>query len=98
MEKEYTKEEVIGFIKNIIADFGEFTCSDVEADSSPVIRSLGANTCQLAERFTEHKVEAIIYDGENEVSSDFILYEDLSVDVLGEIWVLASKWFELNNQ
>lgn len=93
-----TKINIIKKIKAIIIDYGAFTTADVEANSSPVIKSLGKDTHQLAERFDFHKVEAVIYVHESETGSDFILYEDLSKDTLTEILSLAKDWKNLNEE
>jgi len=89
------KANIIKKIKTIIEDYGGFTTADVEATSSPVIKTLGKDTCMLAERFYLHKVEAVIYVHENETGSDFIKYEDLKADVLNEILELAEQHKEL---
>lgn len=86
------KANLIKKIKYIIKNYGAFTPSEVGADSSPVIASLGKDTHQLAEVFYLHKVEAIIYVHENETSTNFIPYEDLSTDVLKEILELTKVY------
>lgn len=86
------KRTLIRHIKRVIAEFGNFSCADVQATSSPVIKTLGKDTCQLAEHFYEHKVEAIIYVHENETDRDCISYEDLDRDTLEEIAILADNW------
>lgn len=91
-----TKKELIKKIKAIIKDYGSFTCADVEANSSPVIGSLGKNTFQLAESFYEHKVDAVMYVHDRETESEYIAYEDLKLDVLEEIYTLALTWEEQN--
>jgi len=85
------KTEIINHIQKIIVKFGEFTTADVEANSSPVIQSLG-NTHLLAEQFGEHKVTAVLYVNDMETDEDYISYEDLSKDVLQEILMLADIW------
>lgn len=86
------KRTIIKRIKAIISEWGGFTCADVEATSSPVIKTLGKDTCQLAERFEKDKVEAVIYVHESETDEDYISYEDLEKDVLDEILILAEQW------
>lgn len=93
-----TKKDIIKKIKAIIADYGAFTTADVEAMSSPVIKTLGKDTCQLAERFDLHKVEAVIYVHESETGSDYISYEDLDKNTLTEILSLAKDWKDLNEE
>lgn len=86
------KATLIAKIKEIVSNYGGFTTSEVEANSSPCIKTLGEHTCQLAERFYNHKIEAITYIHENETESEFIPYEDLTTSVLKEILALANKY------
>lgn len=86
------KTELIENINKIIVKFGEFTTADVEANSSPCINSLGKDTHQLLEEFGEHKVTAVTYVHETVVDEDYIKYEDLSVDILEEVMLLAQDW------
>lgn len=96
IEENKSKQAFIDIIKRIINTHGTFSCADVEAESSPVIASLGSRTHQLAESFYENKVEVITYVDENESGVDFILYEDLDVDTLIEIHKLALRWEDEN--
>lgn len=89
-----SKVTVITEIKNIIAEWGSFNTAEVNAESSPCIATLGQHTCQLAESFLAHKVEAITYVHENETATDYIPYEDLKMDVLKEILKLAKNYEE----
>lgn len=86
------KRTIIKEIKKIIQDWGGFSTADVEANSSPVIATLGKDTHQLAERFDLHKVTVITYVHENETDTDYVKYEDLDKDVLEEILNLAQDW------
>jgi len=87
-----TKATIIEKIKAIIKKYGEFTTASIQAESSPIIATLGSNTCQLAEGFLREKVEAIIYVNDREESVDFLKYEDLKVDVLKHILKLANEY------
>ena len=86
------KRTIIKKIKAIITEWGGFTCADVEATSSPVIKTLGKDTCQLAERFDLYTVEAVLYVHDNETDTEHIKYEDLDKDTLEEILYLAQDW------
>jgi hypothetical protein len=86
-----SKKSVIKRINKIIVKHGEFTIADVIAESSPVIQSLG-NTHLLAEKFGEHKVTAVLYVYDMETNEDYIIYENLSLDVLNEIELLCEIW------
>ena len=86
------KATIITEIKNIIAEWGSFNTAEVNAESSPCITTLGQHTCQLAESFSAHKVEAVTYVHENETATDYIPYENLKMDVLKEIQKLAKDY------
>jgi hypothetical protein len=84
-------QELINKIEKIILTHGAFTTADVEANSSPVIQSLGS-THLLAEQFWQHKVTAVLYVNDMETNEEYIFYEDLSEDVLEEILFLCEQW------
>lgn len=85
------KADIIKKIKTIIKEHGDFTCADVEANSSPVVASLGKDTHQLAESFGLHKVTAVTYVHETETGEDYIKYEDLKASTLKDILELAKE-------
>jgi hypothetical protein len=71
------KELIIESIKEIIKEHGSFTTADLQAESSPIIKSIGKNIVQLAERFNLNGVEATSNVHDNEVEKEDITYEDL---------------------
>lgn len=91
-----TKQAIIKKIKTIIENFGSFNTAEVEAASSPCLKNLGRHTCQLLESFSLHKAEAVTYVHEQETATDYIKYEDLSLNLLKEILQLAKEWEEIN--
>ena len=92
-KQEKQKKEIISQIKNIIENYGSFTTFDVDANSSPVIGTLGS-AFMLAEHFELNGVDGYLYlDGdENERDIEFILYENLSLDCLEEILLMAQNY------
>ena len=88
--------EGIEYIKKVVREFGDFTIGSLEAESSPLVNSMGKDNIQLAEGFFESGIEAVTYVHETEVSEDFIAYEDLDKDVIDEIVLLAKHWEDLN--
>jgi len=84
-------QETIQGIKNVINLYGSFGVADVEANSSPVVNSLGSSAL-LAENFNELGAEVNLYNGDDLVSVDFIGYEKLPTDTLEEIYHLAQDW------
>ena len=92
-KQEKQKKEIISQIKNIIENYGSFSTYDLNADSSPVIGTLGS-AFMLAERFELNGVDGYLYlnGDENERDIEFILYENLSMDCLEEILSMAQSY------
>jgi hypothetical protein len=92
-KEEKQKKETISQIRTIIENYGSFTTFDVDADSSPVIGTLGS-AFMLAEHFELNGVDGYLYlnGDENERDIEFILYENLSMDCLEEILLLAQNY------
>ena len=90
------KQEVIKGIKEVLVNWGEFTIGDVDGeDTSPCIASRG-NLVDLAEYFNDTSVGVEVYVP-NGFSSDSIDsydldYEDLSLDILEEILMIAERY------
>lgn len=92
-KEEKQKKEIISQIRNIIENYGSFTTFDVDAESSPVIGTLGS-AFMLAENFELNGVDGYLYlnGDENERDIEFILYENLSIDCLDDILSLAERY------
>jgi hypothetical protein len=82
------KSDLIKKIKAKLKESGELTTADVEACSSPIFKSFNKDAYASIERFGQHKVEAVFYVHETETNSEYVSYEDLSMDTLKEIWHL----------
>lgn len=91
-KRKTKKERLIERIKTIIEQDGSFTTADVMAQTSPVVKTIGKNSCMLAERFGRNGVDCDIYVHETKTESDTIEWEDMTVDVLEEILSLAEEW------
>lgn len=91
-KRKAKKERLIERIKTIIEQDGNFTTADVMATSSPVVKTMGKNSCMLAERFGKNGVDCDIYVHETKTESDTVEWEDMTVDVLEEILSLAEEW------
>ena len=92
------KKQLITAIKNIIQNHGSFSIADIEAESSPVIASIGKDVHQLAESFNFDGVKAVTYVHETETSEELIAYENLKKDILDEILTLAWDFEELSEK
>ena len=91
-----TKEKTIKCIQTIIKEFGNFSAEDANADSSPCVATLGGDSYQLLENFYPHKAEAVTYVQEIETSTEYLLYEELSAEILTKILVLAKDYAAKN--
>jgi hypothetical protein len=94
-----TKTEQISEIKRIIGEWGSTSCSELETESSPCIRTIGNgrnNISQLAETFCVDGVEAVTYQHDMEISWDNVDYEDLSEDIVDEIYHIIEQ-YEVSN-
>jgi hypothetical protein len=89
------KNEQIAEIKRIIAEWGCTTACELELDSSPCISSIGnygSNVSQLVENFNPEYVTAVTYLGENEIGEIDLGYEDLSEDIIDEIYNIMEQY------
>ena len=89
------KADLIARIKEVIKAYGDFSVSDVEADYSPCVNTMG-NLVALAEGFTPTMVEINVYEPEG-FSSDSMQtytleYNELTKEILQEIYNLAKAW------
>jgi hypothetical protein len=82
-------------IKRIISNWGSVDSCELELESSPCINSIGngkGNVSQLVEYFYSDKVEAVTYNDEMVLGTEFIYYEDLPEDVLEEIYNIICRY------
>jgi len=86
------KERLINRIREIIKQDGAFSMADVEAQSSPVHKTIGKNTSALVERCRLNDVDIQIYVHETATEEDEVEYKDLDIDTLEEILILAEDW------
>jgi len=91
-----TKDEQIIEIKRILRECceGSISTCDLQAESSPCISSTGTNKTNvsvLAEVFGDD-VEISTYVGELEIATGNVDYEDLSEDVIDEIYNLFEQY------
>ena len=87
-----TKEEQIAEIKRIIIEWGPTTSGELELGCSPCINSIGEDIVQLAERFNANEVDYSVYHNGIEIETDYIPYEDLSEDVIHEIYEIMEEY------
>ena len=91
-----TKQETIQEIKKLLSTYGCFSIGELDdINVNPCVGSIGS-VVGLAEYFTEDYVEVNVYHT-NSFSSDAIesyeeLYENLSEDILDEIYFLCQEY------
>lgn len=90
------KRKLINTIKKFVENSGEpcVSMSDIEADHSPCINSIGKSTFELVERLFPETVEAVVYVHDREESSRYIPYGELSEEALQEIVLLIESYEE----
>jgi len=90
------KKKLISKITSIIAKYGSFTTFDVQAISSPCVEEIGDYGYKLAEAFNAKSVDVITYINGEEHNAEITPYEDLTVEVLKKILLLAKEWADTN--
>jgi hypothetical protein len=90
-----TKEKQITRIKSIITEWGSTTSGELCLESSPCVNSIDAGKhgiVQLIEGFNANDVDTVTYDDEIELSEDSIAYEDLSEELIDEIYNIIEEY------
>ena len=88
------KQETIKTIKQIISNWGTITDADMELTSSPIINQVSKDHFSLAESFHLDYVGVTTYVHGIVTDESDIPYEDLSEDILDEIWVVLVDYDE----
>jgi hypothetical protein len=98
MAKKSVKEKQIAYIKKVTKEWGEITSGELRLDHSPCVNSLGdGGICELAECFNSDGVITTIYDRDgNEIDWWDYKYEDLSEDLIDQIWNIIEQ-YEVEN-
>jgi len=85
------KRTIIKNIKGIILKHGSFSVAEVGGESSPCVESIG-NTIVLAESFDSNCATLVTYVNDEEVDENYVVYHELSKDVLEEILIIAEMY------
>ena len=91
----HSKVAKIAYIKKVIADWGSTSCVELELDHSPCLNSVGSgknNVSELIEQFNADSVESVIYQDELTLGYENYKYEDLSDEILDEIYEIISDY------
>ena len=87
------KRTLIKKIKAIVAKFGEFSIGEVDNfDSAPVYKSFGKTGNQCIDFFGKRGVTVTTYVNEVESDEFIVDYEDLSTELLKEVFVIAEQY------
>jgi hypothetical protein len=89
------KQEIIDRIQDVLVKWGEFNIYDIDGEVRPCIASHG-NMVDFGEYFNNTSVGIEVYNTKSK-SSDAIDsydldYEDLDIDVLAEILIIAERY------
>jgi hypothetical protein len=87
-----SKGNKIRKIQSIIEEWGMFTTAEVQAESSPVYKSIGKNNFCLVERIERHGVGITQYVHDQEVDDFDLDYSELEEDLIDEILELAENY------
>jgi hypothetical protein len=90
-----TKAIHIDYIKKVIKEWGSTSCVELELDHSPCLNSIGNgknNVCELVEQFYADSVETVVYQDELTLSYNNYDYEDLSDDIINEIYRIMQDY------
>lgn len=90
-----TREEKISEINDIISEWGSTTSTDLKLVKSPCIKSLGnnhTNVSQLIESFYVDGVNVVTYHNDVEMDVDFLEYEELSDNILDEVYYIIEAY------
>ena len=90
------KRTIIKRIKTIIQNHGSFSVGEIGAESSPIVESFGS-TFVLAESFDINNATLVTYVNDSEVDENYVVYHELSKEVLEEILFLA-EMFETDQE
>jgi len=82
------KKQTISAINEIIEKYeGSLHSSDFDEPFSPVYKSVGKDHAQTIERFATDYCNVTEYIHENEVGETSVYYDDLSEELLDEIYI-----------
>ena len=87
-----TKNDQISEINRIIREWGAISCGELLLDCSPCVASIGDNIVQLAERFNDNGITAITYVYDREVDECEIPYDNLSEEIVDEIYNIIVEY------
>jgi len=96
--KEESKHSKIAYIKKVIKEWGPTKSGELQLESSPIMNSLGdGNVCELIEDFYKDGVGTAIYDRNGEeIDWNNYEYEDLSEDLIDQIWNIIEQYEVFN--
>ena len=87
------KASKIKYIKDVLAVWGGTSCCELELDHSPSMNSMaGGSIAELVEEFDAQGVSAVTYDDDMEIGWNDYNYEELSDDVLDEIYEIVQNY------
>lgn len=92
---QHDREAHISYIKKVIKEWGSTSCVELELDHSPCLNSVGSgknNVSELVEQFNADSVESVIYQDELTLGYENYSYEDLSDDIIDEIYVIMQNY------
>jgi hypothetical protein len=92
------QNEKINHIKKVLNTWGITTSSELELSSSPVYNNLTGKICTLVENFNLDGVGVVTYDDDIDIYEYDIPYEDLSDDLIDEIYEIIDQYDVAQNK
>ncbi len=86
------RQNKIDRIMEILNMWGQTTTSELELESSPVYNNLTGRICSLVETFNPKYVSVVTYDDDIDINEFDVNYEDLSNELLDEIYEIIDKY------
>lgn len=92
-----SKLDKINYIKTVVKEFGSFNTDNIELDIHSVLCiESDKDTFKVLKSFTEHRVEISTRNfhsaTDEEISSEFISYEDFAEHIIETIFNYAQLW------
>ena len=91
------KRTLIKSIRNIISEFGSFKINEVEFENSILLKSIKKDHVLMIEGLDNKGVQVTEYVHETEVDTFNVDYEDLSKDVLEEVFRVCEN-YQVDNE
>ena len=67
---ELAKKTIIKLIRSVVDEWGAFSVADIGDEGCPIVKTMGKDHHQLAERFDSDGITAVTYIHETEIEDE----------------------------